>query len=385
MQNSPYLLARILTVRTQKNGRDRKTAGSIYPQINYYMNRFILIASFCLGLMPFAKGQRLVLVEEFSGENCGTCAVENPAFNALMQENVSKALLLRYMVPIPSAGPIYYQNTGLAWLRMMYYRCNFAPWGEVDGKVVGTGQYPAFIPGITQTSIDNAHDVTPPMKITLTPYFNKAKDSIIAVVKITATQNYNKAGAKLNLRVALVESLHFATAPGNNGEKDFDNVVRRTYPDANGNIISSVWSNGQTQTFTIRGLIPTYVNKANQIFVAAWVQNDSTKEVLQTQKSNINEGPTGVNNNGSSKILANVFPNPANNATRMELQNDHAQTILVRIADALGREVYRTKEQFFPSGFVGVDVPTKGMAPGLYYVTVYSADGSKSLPLRVMH
>src|ERR1700745_573259 len=91
--------------------------------------------------------QRLALYEEFSGENCGPCAQANPGLWTLISGNPTKALLIKYQSPIPSAGPIYNLYKTVTNARMSYYSVPFAPYGRLDGTGLGTGTAAPSSPG----------------------------------------------------------------------------------------------------------------------------------------------------------------------------------------------------------------------------------------------
>ena len=63
---------------------------------------------FCLLLLmqrANAQSQRLVLMEEFTGENCPPCGTYNPAFNALLDSHAGKIVSIKYQVDIPFGSP----------------------------------------------------------------------------------------------------------------------------------------------------------------------------------------------------------------------------------------------------------------------------------------
>lgn len=224
--------------------------------------------------------QRLSLYEEFSGENCGPCAATNPGLWALMNAgtNTSKVLLIKYQVPIPSAGPIYQQNTVDPGARRTYYSVSSAPNGFMDGIVSAQGGHPGYL---TQAHIDAAAAVPSSFGLTITPTITG--NNISVAVKVDAVSAFT--GTNMKLRVALVESLHYATPPGTNGETDFHHVVRKMYSSAAGETIPDTWTSGQTQTFTVTGVIPSYVDRTNEAFIVAWIQSDGDKKIAQAGKS----------------------------------------------------------------------------------------------------
>jgi len=240
--------------------------------------------------------QRLSLYEEFSGENCAPCAAANPGLWALLSANPSKVLLLKYQSPIPSAGPIYnlypadYQNRSAYYMPSFIAAGNtglFAPSGLHNGKILGIGQQnPGHVTYMTQAAIDADAAVASPFNITVTHAWDPTGANVTATVTVTAVSAYAPAGAQLKLRVALIEHLVYDTPPGTNGETDFHNVVRRMYPDGSGTTIPNAWTVGQSQTFTITGIAPGYVDKSGvDTRIVAWIQNDADKSIPQAAKS----------------------------------------------------------------------------------------------------
>lgn len=250
------------------------------------MKKTLLTCGLAAAFFSAQAQQRLSLYEEFSGENCGPCAALNPALMTLLGANTNKVLLLKYQSPIPSAGPIYEENTVFTDARMDYYSVPFAPYGRIDGAVVGSGTNAGNINQTTQAIIDAAAAVASPFNITVSaPTYNADGQTFSATATVTAVT----AGTytNLKLRFVLAEQLDFTTAPGTNGETSFHNVVRQMYPNAGGTDMPNSWTAGQSQTFTITGAIPHYVkNTSAHRFFAAFLQTEGDKKVLQAAKTN---------------------------------------------------------------------------------------------------
>ncbi|MBO2012464.1 choice-of-anchor J domain-containing protein [Hymenobacter negativus] len=244
-----------------------------------------------LSSAPLRAQQHLALYEEFTGENCGPCAVYNPDLWTLLGANSTKVVALSYQSPIPFAGPIYNAYRTVTDARSQYYNVPFAPYGRLDGTGLGTGTAvpsgPGHVANLLQSDIDAAAATAAPFTIGAAHQWRPAGDSLTATITITAAGAYAPSGANLKLRVALIERLHYATAPGTNGETDFHNVVREMYPDAGGTQLPNAWTAGQSQTFTLTGRVPSYVNKApnGETRIVAWVQNDTDQTVAQAAVS----------------------------------------------------------------------------------------------------
>lgn len=294
------------------------------------MKKTLLTCGLAAAFFGAQAQQRLSLYEEFSGENCGPCAALNPALMTLLGANTSKVLLLKYQSPIPSAGPIYEENTVFTDARMGYYSVPFAPYGRIDGAVVGSGTNAGNINQTTQAIIDAAAAVAAPFNITVsTPTYNADGQTFTATATVTAVT----AGtyANLKLRFVLAEQLDFATAPGTNGETSFHNVVRQMYPNAGGTDVPATWTAGQTQTFTITGAIPHYVkNTSAHRFFAAFLQTEGDKKVLQAAKTadiNIQIPAAGVASVSLSGVNGLKCQLPASLTPTITIKNTGTQTL----------------------------------------------------------
>jgi len=234
--------------------------------------------------------QRVALYEEFTGENCGPCVFYNPGLWALTGANPTKVLLVSYQTPIPSAGPIYNAYRTATDARSAYYNVNFAPQGRLDGTGFGTGNTapdPGHIANLLQNDIDAETAAPAPFAIAVTHQWNPSGDSVTATIHLTAASAYAPTGANLKLRLALVEHLQYAVAPGTNGETEFLNVVREMYPNPGGTQLANAWTAGQSQTLTLKGSVPAYVNKApaGEVRLIAWIQNDADHFIPQAAAS----------------------------------------------------------------------------------------------------
>lgn len=254
------------------------------------MMKKLLLSLSALALLSSAGAQsRLSIYEEFSGENCGPCASANPGLWTLLSANSTKVLLVKYQSPIPSAGPIYNQNTVFTDNRMNYYSVPFAPYGRLNGTGLGSGTAASGSPGhvanLIQSDIDSAYAVTSPFNISATHAWNATGDSVTITVNVTATVAFAPANAIMKLRLGLIEHLQFDTPPGTNGETEFHNVMREMYPDANGTNIANSWTSGQTQTFVIKGKVPNYLDKTGDVRAVAFIQNDANRYIVQSAVS----------------------------------------------------------------------------------------------------
>lgn len=91
--------------------------------------------------------------------------------------------------------------------------------------------------------------------------------------------------ATYKIRAAVLEKwIHYATAPGSNGEKDFPDVFRKALPSSAGDAFTPA-SIGDSVTFTYTYNLDLATWDTTQIYTTAYIQNESTKEILNSGTS----------------------------------------------------------------------------------------------------
>ncbi|MEI6020550.1 MAG: T9SS type A sorting domain-containing protein [Bacteroidota bacterium] len=274
------------------------------------MKKNLLAFSIVL-LAAFANAQtpRLCLYEEFTGETCPPCASTNPGLNAILLSptNATKIIAIKWQVPIPSAPSntwsLYQTNkTEIDWR----YRSiasggygyipavTYAPFGKIDGQsqaVFGaTGTNPDHPANLSNAMISTAQSYTSAFSVTM----NRAWDvsgAINLTVNIQATAPFTASGS-LVFRTVMVERLiQFSVQSGTNGEKDFEDVAIKSYGTSQttglqtGVSMAPTWTVGQSQTFTLSCMPPTYVRKKSEIAFVGFIQDDGNQKVAQSVRA----------------------------------------------------------------------------------------------------
>ena len=261
------------------------------------MKRFtVFLASLMMlvSLKTNAQNERMLLLESFTNTGCGPCAMYNPGMDALIANNRDKVVAIKYHVSWPSgADPMYLHNTGDNGSRVSYYSVNSVPHVIVDGN-----RFSGNSGNITQNIIDQLSAIESPMELRLFWELNEAQDAI--TVHVIGRASTDIAGS-LKLYVGVIEKeIHFASAPGSNGEKDFYDVMKKLLPSSAGQSLVSLEADGYfAYTFTWK-LANIY--NMNQLDAIAWVQNSNTKEVYQACKSSSSPNPFYANEAAVSDI-----------------------------------------------------------------------------------
>lgn len=253
------------------------------------------------GLTASAQTPRLSLFEEFTGETCPPCASTNPGLNTklLSATNATKIVAIKWQVPIPSAPSkswSLYQtdkaeidwrykstaNGGYGYVPAVTY----APFGKIDGQSLAvygsTGSSVDHPVNVSNAMIATAQSYTSAFSITMTRAWDQTCSAVNLTINIQATAPFTAVG-NLVFRTVLVERLiQFSVQPGTNGEKDFNDAARKSYPSLQTGVpMASSWTVGQTQTFTLNCVLPNYIVKKEEIAFVGFIQDDGDQKVAQ--------------------------------------------------------------------------------------------------------
>jgi hypothetical protein len=337
-------------------------------------NTSLLLASLISAGTLFAQSQRLVLIEEFTQASCPPCAQKNPAFNKLLEANETKATSIKYQVSWPGRDPMNTQTAADCNPRGKYYPdLSGVPTAYMDGKILPRKDWVGDPASLTQSLIDNEYAIASPFTMDLKHWFNTAKDSIFIKCDITCTQAVTL--SKPKIQVAMIEKLiTFTSAPGTNGEKKFEHVMRKMYPDYNGTILDAAWTVGQKKTFSFSAKIPTYIYKFEEIATIAWIQDDGGKKIQQAAYSpDAYIGPNSI-----EKVKVNnsidVYPNPNNGLFTAYFNATSIDNYTVKISNTLGQVVFQETLNNF-SGNYSKQMDVSAFGKGVYMMSV---SGSKN-------
>jgi hypothetical protein len=277
--------------------------------------------SIFLGLLTmslFASAQvRTSLYEEFTGENCNPCAATNPALNVTLANNSNLVIPIKWQVPIPSAptttwslyqtdkpeidwryrstanGGYGYPSQNTA-TDVVTSGVNSAPSGRFDGQhqwaFGATSDHPFYV---SNAVIASAQSQTTNFSINMSTNWSPSFTNCVVSVTVTSSASFTSNGA-LMFRLCLVErTINFPSAPGSNGEKDFYDPVRQSYPTtmvgasvtAMGTPLSNTWIPTQSQTFTVNCNIPNYIYNYGQMAFVGFIQDDGNRKVYQAART----------------------------------------------------------------------------------------------------
>ena len=289
----------------------------------------LIVASLLMlfSLKANAQNERMLLLESFTNTGCGPCAAYNPAMDALIAANPDKVAAIKYHVNWPSAAdPMYLHNTTENGARTSYYGVNSVPHVVIDGN-----RYSSNPAQLNQNILNQLQTLESPMEIRLSYEVNEAENTItVHVMGRTSTA----VEGNFKLYVGVIErEIHFNSAPGPNGERDFYSVMKKLLPGSGGQALGSLNSIDSYFAYTYTWELAN-IYDMSQLDAIAWVQNSVSKEVVQACKSSENMEPfyaneamlsdisnmKGTNCSGEAKPEVLLTNNGSNALTSVEME-----------------------------------------------------------------
>ncbi len=297
------------------------------------------------GYDPAGVTQRKPLHEVFTSSTCGPCTNGNAHLETILNNYPDKYTVIKYQMRWPGSGDPYY--TTEANNRRNYYAINSVPRMEVDGQWDGNaGAY-------TTTLFDNFYAIPSFIEITATHVVNY--HSVDVEVEINPLQNISN--SSLKLFVAIVENTTYNNKK-TNGETEFHQVMKKMLPGSSGQSVGNLTKGSKVTknlSYTFKGSYrlpssasdPINVNteysveEFTDLSVVVWVQDYSTKDVLQSAWST--GTVSSLDENDGNGIIA-MFPNPVSSNAFLRYQTNSPEVVNVNIYNMLGKVVYSNNQ-----------------------------------------
>ena len=237
------------------------------------MRTIFTILIICL-MVAFAQSQarRIVLLEEATNASCGPCANYNPGLQDYYAKHYGGVISVRYHASWPGRDPMYSTNKTENTNRIKYYNIGGVPNYVMDGILYGVPSNPEAM----QTQMFNNLENGSPLVIHVSSEYYE--DSLTTTVTVKALGDV--AQKKLYLRTAVIERrVEYSSPPGTNGEKKFNDVLRKMLPNETGIFIDSLKA-GDSLRYTFKQDVWSEW-LYDDLAVVAWVQSDENKAVIQ--------------------------------------------------------------------------------------------------------
>ena len=213
----------------------------------------------------YGIAERIPMIEHFSSSTCYPCVFVNTAMEELTAANPGKYTYTKYPMNGPGTGDPYY--TAECGTRRTYYNVNSVPTIFLDG---GTSEAP-----VTQLALDRRLNEN--SFVNIQGAFQVEGSTITVAADFMAYNDIYNAKAY----VAVNEKTTTGNT-GSNGETEFHHIMIKMLSSAQGQAMSINAGEIQHVEYTL-DLSGTHVEDMNDLEVAIWLQNQSTKEIYNSK------------------------------------------------------------------------------------------------------
>ena len=303
--------------------------------------------------ISMAQVPLMPLHEVFSSSTCPPCNPANVNLKAILNANPNEFTCIKFQQDYPGNGdPYYISDNGV---RASYYSVPSIPDMYVNGtNHVAPGSY-----------VQNQFDIFAGLTTDFIIDANYGISGTTITVNVTLTSGSEILGNSNRLRVAVVERKTTGNV-GTNGETSFYYVNMKMLPNASGTTVGPFTANTPiTKTFTY-DMATTNVEDLWELSVVCYVQDNTGKAVRQSAWA---VKTVGIDNASSKEagIIA-LFPNPASQEATLRYQVKNSNTVKVDVLNSIGQVVYTKNEGVQTAGDYALDINTKNLSTGLYYV-----------------
>lgn len=336
------------------------------------MKKSFTIFAFAILFLNFAQvfGQvtKTPLLEEFTSSTCGPCAANNPTFDAMLNSTSSPFVCVKYQMNWPGSGDIYYNSDGST--RRNSYAVTGIPEFAVNGSVFG--QPAPYTASMLQS------EAALPSQMIIDAQFT-LNDSILTVFGNLLPQQ--DITGNIRRHIAIVER-HTYNNASSNGETEFSYVEQKMLPNGAGTYTTGLTSGASiafTQTINLNSI--ANIENKNNLMYAVWVQNTTTKEVLQATWATF---ATGIQEPiVTASGIVNLFPNPSTTQTILDYQLQDNSTVSYKIVNAVGQVVVENNIGETGFGLHQQIIDTQNFASGIYFIDLQIGNNHYRQPLMV--
>lgn len=282
---------------------------------------------------------RKPIFEDFTQASCPGCDVANWHADTVNNPYLftNRMTTIQYHVSWPGVDPMYSYSPGVAMGRVNTYGIAFVAHGVLDGEELAN-DCNVFI---GSTSCLDSNDINAalvhPAIFDLDVNRTIGVDSV--TVQVTITSHADVPINTLRLHTYILEdTIIYSTPPGTNAQTDFYHTARYALPDTTGYPVPMM-SNGQVLTFTFTHVIDDNNTDRNQLTALAFIQDDSTYYMHQSEVFPSYVDPTTrIAEIAESTIT--VYPNPVSDQLQFQPEFGLAEWAIVNV---LGQVVLEGK------------------------------------------
>jgi len=296
------------------------------------------------------------LIESFSSINCGSCVVAGQHIKNLIDENYERLTALLYHPQLHENSPLSVYNPKDTKARADYYNVTGTPYAVVPGIFYG------YALDLSEQLVNlELHKKSP---FLINGYYLFDDDRSTVNISLSSTIDVNNPDVSL-FAVLLEEHVSFPEPPGSNGDSAFYYVMRSFISGPEGFEIPLLHA-GEVREFYSK--FDSDIENLNQdeLSVIAFVQNKSTKELLQAKR--LIRGSVGITQNTVDECY-HIFPNPASEKLYIRSLKQMVGIFEISVYHP-DRKLARSMKADFSANGTMAELSIAGLPAGIYFVEI---------------
>lgn len=302
-----------------------------------------------------------LLVEYFTNASCYYCGLYVPGLENNISNNNDFVIGLSYHANWPGNDPMYNTtNSDDFSIRKKLYNVSGVPKAYVDGS-----EAPAYLVVQNECTLKE-RTATEPSVIIENIKFSNIYDKANRLSFSADFEALKTLSGNYKFFMAIIErNITFAKAPGTNGQKYFDWVMKKMLPDANGTTLPTSMSAGYKKTFSSEWNYTGTIYNNEQLGVVFFIQNMNTKEILYVALAHKS---VDIKDNISNINSFNVFPNPTSNDTEFSISINNKSNVKINIIDMYGKIIDNINPGKINPGIYNFKYNTNKLEQGIYFI-----------------
>ena len=270
-----------------------------------------------INIHEYLPKRQLALLESFSSINCGSCAIVAPVLRQMIEKDAEHYAMIYYHPLAYEGSPLYLFNPQDQTARKELYDITYTPVSAIGTTYFG-GSFE-----VTPELLDIEGSKFSPFNIQGSYHINE--NILHAELELEAF--VASAETNFSLLVTVIENeVHFESAPGSNGEKEFFYVMRSFLPNANGTLLSDFDSGNLLEHSFEYNMNELAINQ-EKISVLAFMQDLESLEILQVVRLSFQPlDPTTLTKPQMAEL--NAYPNPTKGVLNVSFQNTEHPAII---------------------------------------------------------
>jgi len=274
-----------------------------------------------------AQAKKHVLFEHFTNDDCSPCAQANPVFDtAILAKNFSFVKHCEYHAYWPGADPMNDYDASEILSRITYYNVTGVPTMKMCGN-----KFSGSPSGVTPQMAKDEASIPSPLQVKV----RETSNGTSRTVNVTVYTLSPLPAGTYKVRTAVCESdIKYATEPGTNGETEFKDVFRKILPNATGDDFVPSTTLGDSIVYTYNYTLDTATWDTTKIYSLAWVQEETSTEVINCGSSLdpdlkwraiCNDSPIKTSSSGNAVSFAPVIHNLGNSTINLRIKFSKTQ------------------------------------------------------------